>query len=248
MQSVDNKSIQGGYISLVAVLSAFAVVCLHCNAWHVWSRPSGRLWISANIIDTFFTPAVPLFLMLTGITLMDYRKRYSTCDFFLKRIRKTFIPFVFWSMIAWGYCVVVKDVDCFSPLYILKGILNSDFMGIYWFFPALFAIYLSIPVLSLLPDKMKVFPYMIGYAFLTIFVGNVLNASGEKWIPSELMSPISAGLLIYPLLGYVLYHSEQTKCLRLCIYLLGGIGFCCSFRGNDFLLPGECSDNGSQMV
>ena len=176
--------------------------------------------------------------MLTGITLMDYRERYSTRTFFFKRIQKTLIPFVFWSLIAWGYDTVSRGYVCFSPLYVLDGMLNAKFVRIYWFFIPLFAIYLSIPVLSLLPDKRKIFPYAIVYAFVTICVGNVLNdATGEKCMPAGLVTPISAGLLIYPLLGYMLHHSEQTKRLRRCIYLLGIIGFAVHFGVTTYCSP-----------
>ena len=60
-------------------------------------------WISANIIESIFYFAVPVFFMISGCTLIDYRNKYSTKIYFKKRINKTLIPFIIWSMLALLY-------------------------------------------------------------------------------------------------------------------------------------------------
>lgn len=49
--------------------------------------------------ETVFYFVVPIFFMISGATLMDYRDRYNTKDFFIKRGLCTFIPFIVWSLI-----------------------------------------------------------------------------------------------------------------------------------------------------
>ena len=87
------------YISVLNCVSCVAVVLLHTNGIF-WSHPSGELWISANFIETYFYWAVPIFFMISGATLMDYRERYTTAEFYKNRIKKTVVPFVFWSLIS----------------------------------------------------------------------------------------------------------------------------------------------------
>ena len=74
------------YISVLNCVSCVAVVLLHTNGIF-WSHPSGELWISANFIETYFYWAVPIFFMISGATLMDYRERYTTAEFYKNRIK-----------------------------------------------------------------------------------------------------------------------------------------------------------------
>ncbi len=64
------------YIQNLSVLSAFAVVALHVNG-EFWNFSYGRYWITSNIIESLFYFAVPIFFMITGVTLVDYNERYS---------------------------------------------------------------------------------------------------------------------------------------------------------------------------
>ena len=65
-------------LTFIQVICALAVVTLHTNGVF-WSFSSTeRYWFTANIVESVFYFAIPLFFMITGITLLDYQKRYST--------------------------------------------------------------------------------------------------------------------------------------------------------------------------
>lgn len=101
-------------ISVLNVLSCFSVVVLHCNGIF-WSRPDGRLWITSNFLETFFYFAVPVFFMVSGVTLLDYNKKYSTKTYFKKRFDKAVVPFFVWSVISFLYSARVTiqtGADC----------------------------------------------------------------------------------------------------------------------------------------
>ena len=87
------------YISVLNCIACLGVIFLHANIIF-WGHPTGFLWTSANFIETFFYWPVPVFFMISGATLMNYRKRYSTIEFLKKRISKTVVPFLFWSIVA----------------------------------------------------------------------------------------------------------------------------------------------------
>ena len=72
------------YIDTLTILSCIAVVYLHANGIF-WTHPSGRLWLTSNVIESFFYFAVPVFFMISGATLLEYRQRYSTLTFIKKR-------------------------------------------------------------------------------------------------------------------------------------------------------------------
>lgn len=72
------------YISLASVISAIAVVFLHTNEVF-WQFSMERYWFTANIIESVFYFAVPIFFMISGAMLIDYKNKYDTKTFFIKR-------------------------------------------------------------------------------------------------------------------------------------------------------------------
>lgn len=81
------------------VAACLGVIILHTN-FVFWTKSRGRLWITSCFLETFFYWPVPVFFMLSGANLLDYRERYSTVEFLKKRISRTLIPFLFWSLAA----------------------------------------------------------------------------------------------------------------------------------------------------
>ena len=57
------------------------------------------------MIESVFYSAVPVFFMITGATLMDCRKRYSTAVFLKKRFTRTVIPYLGWVLFELVFCV-----------------------------------------------------------------------------------------------------------------------------------------------
>ena len=218
------------YIDVLNVVSALAVVFLHANGIF-WAHPSGSTWINSNIIETAFYFAVPVFFMISGCTLVEYRERYSTKEFFNKRIRRIVVPYVFWSVVAVCYCYIFKRTSfSWSAADVVAGVLENRFMGIYWFFMPLFAVYLSMPVLTEIRNKIQAFSYMIVYAIISISLISFLKQFGVVYFPSCLVVPVCGGFLLYVCLGYVLHRIEIPRRCRFVIYAMGlicAICHCC---------------------
>lgn len=58
-------------------------------------------WWIGNITDSAVRFAVPLFLMISGATLLV--KDYSLGDYYKKRFNRVLIPFLFWMIAYWVY-------------------------------------------------------------------------------------------------------------------------------------------------
>lgn len=93
------------YIDFANVIAAIAVVFLHTNGCF-WEFNKSRYWITANLIESVFIFAVPVFFMISSVTLMDYQKRYDTKTFLKKRFSKTVIPFLFWTFVGLVFDIV----------------------------------------------------------------------------------------------------------------------------------------------
>lgn len=221
------------YFDLLNIFACFAVVALHVNgAVHTFAKTGN--WVSCMFIEALFYFAVPVFFMLTGATLMNYRKRYDTGAFFKKRFFKTFVPFMIWSIIGicWSifYTKGMKISDINTPAKFISAVINCKGMGIYWFFPALFSVYLTIPLFSLIDEdkrigKKGIFTYLIlVYIVLNVILPFVCRLTGIQW-NSALNAVSCGGYVVWFLIGYLLANTDINKKFRILIYILGLIGF-----------------------
>lgn len=231
-----NKKI---HITALSVLSCFGVVCMHTGSF--WNFAKDLNWIFGNLIESVFYFAVPVFLMISGATLINYRKRYTTMEYFKKRISKTVIPFLFWNIFALFFnCFLYgKGKVSFNPLDIINSIINNKYVGIYYFFILLFGIYLSIPVFSLIPEEMrrKGFLYIIVTAFtVNSLLPFVLSLSGGRINNNGNFSLYACtGWMIFPIIGYYLENYELSKKAKAAIFTLGFMGFIIHLFGTWFL-------------
>ena len=232
-----NKRIE--YISLASVLSAIAVVYLHANGCF-WRFSTSRYWITANIIESVFYFAVPVFFMISGAMLIDFNKRYSLNEFFKKRITKTVIPFIVWSLI---YLLIEIfyfksiDINTVNLTYVVNGLINGNIFQLYWFFIPLFCIYLSIPVFSYISDEHKksIFIYVTTLTFiLNIFIPFIISVFNLR-MDYTISMIVGGGYLFYPLVGYLLHKYEMPKNYRLVLYLLAIIGLLLHITGTYYL-------------
>ena len=76
------SSYRNNYLTILNVISCIAVVYLHANGCF-WHYSTARYWATANIIENVCYFAVPVFFMCSGVTLIDYRKKYSTRIYWL---------------------------------------------------------------------------------------------------------------------------------------------------------------------
>lgn len=224
------------YVDVLRVVSCLAVVTLHMNIIF-WSRPQGRLWVSSNLLECLCYFAVPVFLMLSGLTLMDFRNRYGVAVYARKRVLRTLVPFVFWSIAMYYIARGIQGIPA-EPNFgdVLIGAWNCKYNPHYWFFWKLFACYLCIPVFGLLQNRVRVFAYLTGFAFVTLSIVPIFCALFHLQL-SLGPNPIVGDMLIFPLLGYLLGTIEFQKRQRIVIYALGLLGFCVHYFGTLLYSP-----------
>lgn len=216
------------YLTLISVVSAFAVLLLHTNNCFWSFNPTERYWKTANIIECVNYFAVPLFFMISGITLIDFREKYTLKTYFIKRIKKTVSPFVFWNFVALAYLIKRDKVEInqINLKFIYQGICNSKLVSIFWFFGPLFIIYLCMRLFGAI-DKSKrkeIFTYLV-------ILGGILNILipflfAVFW--PDLTFPYSiravGGYLYWIRLGWILDNTEFTGKQRCMIYLGAIVG------------------------
>ena len=228
MKSKANESADLFYITVLNVLSALSVVGLHTNGCF-WQFSKEHWWFTANIIESVLYFAVPVFFMMTGVTLLDYTKRCDTKTFFIRRLKKAVIPFVFWSLVALLVRIYFSKEISWNIVtvgYVVDGVLNAKFNNVYWFFPPLFGLYLSIPLFACVEEskKISVLKYLAGSCFILNCLIPFLLTVFKINIRFPIVVAVGSGYLLYLILGYLFNQLDFSKKEKRIIYLLAFLG------------------------
>lgn len=216
----ENKRIF--YFDILNIAACFCVILLHCNT-AIFIVEDNLVWRESLFLQTLGMWCVPVFFMLTGANLLEYREKYSTIIFFKKRLVRVFIPFVIWSIIYLLWNIYLGNLQVNSLIDAVNLFTCGKIEPIFWFFYSLFPMYLSIPILSLITKKeyTKVVWYLFAMAFISDAVLPLLSEFGNVWYMWSLTAHVGSGYVGYIVLGWLLKNEQFKKKTRLIMYLLG---------------------------
>ena len=205
------KNIQ--WLDTLRALATLGVIIIHVSTPTVkmiYGKNMEYWWIG-NFIDSSVRFAVPLFLMLSGATMLA--KEYKLGEFYKKRITRVFFPFIFWMITyliyRWIILTPIHQPTTFSTmlhwgtdLFLKEGISKH-----FWYIYMILFIYLFIPFIGIGLRKLNnstILYILAGWLILTFICKSVpLNLycwSEEYW--SKLLGYfLYTGFLI---LGYYL--------------------------------------------
>lgn len=219
------------YITVLSVVSSLAVVLLHANACF-WSFSYESYWFTANVIESACYFAVPVFFMISGANLIDYNERYSTREYFSKRIEKTFIPFIAWSLLGLAYKLCFKKIDLavISIKWLIEAIFNTSIVSVYWFFIPQFAMYILIPFIAGVEKSKR--KKLFGYAICCMVIFDaalplLFNIAGMEYNSALKVG----GYAIYIIAGYYIDNYTIEKKIRYIIYILAIAGLATQIIG-----------------
>lgn len=211
------------YLNLLNVLACLAVVTMHAHSCLYRFSATQSYWRSANAVVAVCYFAVPVFFMVTGATLLDYSDRYSTREFFQKRIRKTGIPYLVWSILGVFFSAFVLgkvELSTRGGRYWYDAIVNTSVVSYYWFFTSLFCIYLTMPLLSAVSKEKR--KAVLTYLAVAGYVLNALLPFLNALLELELTLPYTVygvgGDVLFVVVGYLLTHYEISPRGRKVLY------------------------------
>ena len=208
---------------VLTILACLMVVFFHTNGI-IYSYSDTMSWKISVMERCVVYSAIPVFFMLTGAKLMEYRKRYSTREYAVKRLQRIGIPFLFWNIFYVLFQRVRTPENSFhSVKEFVSMFLNSEFQERYWFFFPLFAVYAAIPVISLVLEAENHRKYLWFAVFATFvlnwFVAPLCGLLGIAY-NSYLTMPVLGGYMMYVLFGYLVSTEQWCSRKRICLYLL----------------------------
>ena len=101
------KTVDGrvAYADLLRVLATFGVVVIHvCSIWFYDVGVSSAAWSVYNVYDGLVRWCVPLFVMLSGMFMLDPKKGLTLPGLFFRNILR-----VCTALVVWGALYAIAD-------------------------------------------------------------------------------------------------------------------------------------------
>lgn len=155
-----NTNIQ--WLNTLRSLAILGVILIHISSPAVnmnWNKNMEFWWIG-NLFDSAVRFAVPLFLTLSGATLLT--KEYNLVDFYKRRFSRVLIPFLFWVVVYWIYnwLTLPAKLQPHEFQAILKWaadlFLNKGVSKHFWYIYMIVFIYLIVPFMGKWLRKLNV--------------------------------------------------------------------------------------------
>lgn len=229
------------YLDVLNIIAILAVVFMHHNS-NVHFYSDTTQWKTSLIVETIFYFAVPLFLMITGSTLLGYRKKYTTKTFFKKRALKVLVPSLAWMLIMFVWHVFIRKdmvITNWSIPNIINIFMSSKENSVYYYLFVIMGVYLTIPILAPLAEEKyrKVLWYgVIGFFIFNTLLPDLLKFAGVNWNGD--LSLWIGKYIPYLFLGHLLSTQEIKKKYRIILYVGGVLAILYRYLTTYFLSMG----------
>ncbi|KRM35578.1 acyltransferase [Limosilactobacillus pontis] len=211
------------YIDVLNCIAIYFVLVLHTSQLAFLGSPKDSNYVTTLILQTLCGPAVYIFFMNSGATLLNYRRKYSTKTFMLKRIKRVGIPFLIWSIIYYIYDISHRAYP--GPIQhphpsltnFINAFANNNINNLFWFFYSIIALYLVTPIISVLIDhhQKTLFGIVVASFMLTDVLNYVSKLTGLKLMTSFMTQPlITSNFVGYFVMGYLIkerFFSEKEE-------------------------------------
>lgn len=235
-------------LDVIRVIACFMVVVIHVAGYGMEIKdPMTWDWMIRNLAVCAVRCAVPIFFMLSGILFMEKEMP-------LKVLYKKYIARLVIAWSAWSALYAMIDVIAYmkNNSFSIKYFMIKFVEGHYhlWFLPALFTVYIFLPVIQSVVKNcpsscMKylgaiLLVGVIGKETLTPFLGGVIWES----IWNNLQIPSFSSGMVYFAAGYYIYKNRKCISEKLCLLIYGvcvgvmaGINAVCSYAWGEHAAP-----------
>ena len=228
----NNKSEERIFVyDVIRFVAIAAVIMIHCSAaFVVYFHPHDIKFITGNIFDSVSRIGVPLFLMLSGVFMLDENKSLPYKKLAYK-IGKLFVLLIFWSAV---YAIIFHQ----------KALIYYFFYGHVhlWYLYVIIGLYLVTPILRLFvkSENKNILYYFVILALIFQFLPDFISFCCHR---TDYVSKFFDMFKVYSVCGYVAYYILgrlividfdriiKYKNLILC---LGIMALIASFAGTEF--------------
>ena len=211
MNTIKTTNVQ--YINTLRALATLGVILIHVSSPVLKMTYLNNMpyWWVGNIVSSLVRFPVPLFLMLSGATLLV--KEYNLGEFYKKRMMRVLVPFLFWLLVYWVFRWVMllpkQQPHGFADIsrWAIDLFMNEGVSKHLWYIYMILFIYLFVPFIGKIVRKasqLQLFTFLLVWAVLC-FATRSMSLSFYKWNGDYLLKLLGyfeySGYLV---LGYYL--------------------------------------------
>lgn len=134
-------------LDLLRVISPLAIVLIHVSSVKYFSigEIGYKNWIVGSALGWLVFWGVPIFIMLSGQLLLSSNKDDSIWDFYKKRYKKIFLPWLFWGGI---YYLLVTNIVDYKAIDFLYRLTHGGTYSHLYFVSIMMGLYAITPLLK----------------------------------------------------------------------------------------------------
>ena len=236
------------YADLMRVAAMLAVIIIHVSGGWLESLPVGTAdWHALNLWDSLTRWAVPVFVMCSGMFLLDPKKELSWSSLFFRHLLRIGAALVVWGTVYqlfWAWRDGSLGLGSLLPA--LRAVVLGRTEDHLWFLPMMAGLYLLTPVLRAFVRGAKRSDFhwfFLLYALFMLCLPLFLRLRGSQtaayyadhmYLNFNVAFPPLAYVGYY-VAGYYLKTYPLSRPVRLLLYALGLAGLAAT-AGGTFLL------------
>lgn len=203
------------YADILRIVAIIGVIIIHTAGPLRLQMNTIELswWWISNIFNSATRWSVPIFVMVSGLVLLDPRKEESIKTFLSKRLTRVLIPFIFWGIFytILMYRTNIIENQALPLLEIFESFITGSIYFHFWFVYMLLGLYFLTPIIRVYVKNTD--SNNLKYFLILWFVANGVFVFFEK------ISEITIGLDLifvqgfigYFILGHYLHITKLNK-------------------------------------
>jgi surface polysaccharide O-acyltransferase-like enzyme len=225
------------YADILRVCAISAVVFLHSATppLYLFNTIDLGYWWTADIIDAATRWGVPIFIMISGMLLLDPSHDEPTSLFFKKRFNRVILPFLVWSVIyslwsAAGHFFYHGEFN-YSITGFLINFLEGKVFYHLGFFYYLIGLYLITPILRVYTKNASngnLIYFLILWLVATVFYSIIYRFCN---VSIAIQLQMATGFIGYYILGYFFNRIDIKVKWRRSSYILASLGLLITIFG-----------------
>lgn len=223
------------WLDSLRVIAILAVILIHVSSPVVnmaYGKNMYHWWVG-NVFDSAVRFAVPLFLMISGATLLS--KKYSLKEFYKRRFVRVLLPFPFWMLVYWVFRWMTlpgKQPQGFSDIvdWAVNIFMKEGISKHFWFIYMILLLYLITPLIGAFVRKLKpeMLIFLLGAWVLILSISKDFSVDMYGWngnlLPKFLNYFLYSGYMVF---GYYLYNIFYvSRNIRLTAWILYLVTVC----------------------
>lgn len=230
-------------VDLIRFIAIFLIILVHTSGFpyrflnaEITSMDVVN-WFTTDVYNAIAMVGVPLFIMLTGVLLLNPNKAEEPLRvFYKKRLNRIALPFVFWSLVYlfWTWSILGKPLTLFN---LGQSALEGTYTHL-WYIYLLMGLYSITPILRVLVKHLK--RDLFFYLLILWFAGTVITPMIQTFTAFN-FNPVM--FVFFNWIGYFLLgvYLLQSKITRLKAYSMAALGLLGAIVG-DWLLTATAGE------